>query len=71
VRRADEALGHRGSGLDGQQCVHQCGIIAATTLGQGFEPHKVLLRAVPLDGLETTGGPDGTGGAHAGTDDAV
>ena len=71
VGRADEAFVHSGSGLDGQQFVHQSFVNAAAKLGQDFGQHKVLLRAVQLDGLDTTSVHDGKVGAQAVTDGVV
>jgi hypothetical protein len=68
VRRADKPFVHRGSGLDCQQFVHQGFVNALAKLGQNFGQHKMLLPAVPLDDLNTTGVHDGKVGAQAVTD---
>ena len=46
--RADKALFHGGSGLNGHQLVHQVLIEAATELGQGFGQDKMGLGAIGL-----------------------
>jgi hypothetical protein len=63
VRRADQPLVHRGSGLDGQECIHQGFVNALAKLGQGFGQHKMLLCTVPLEGLDATDVHDSKVGA--------
>jgi hypothetical protein len=55
MRRADQALVHGCSGLDGQQFTYQRLVQTAAKLGQGFEQHTVGLRTVELDIFPTIG----------------
>ena len=59
MRWADQALLHRGSGLDSQQFIHQGLVEAAAKLGQGFGQDKVLLRTIEMYFCEATGIHDG------------
>lgn len=53
--RADEALWHGGSRLDGRQLIHQCCIDAVAERGQGLRQDKGSLGAVSLDLTKPTG----------------
>ena len=58
VRRADQALGHRGRGLDGQQLIDQHLVETTAKWGERFGHDNMRLRAVELDVFEATGIPD-------------
>jgi hypothetical protein len=55
MRRADQALVHGCSRLDGQQFTDQRLVETAAKLGQGFGQYTVGLRTVELDVFSTTG----------------
>ena len=54
MRGADQALVHRGGGLESQQLIHEGVVQTAAKLRQGFGQDKVLLRTIELHCVEAT-----------------
>jgi hypothetical protein len=48
MRWADKSLFHGGSGLDGDQLIHEGCVHAAAKLAEGLGQHKVSLRGIDL-----------------------
>jgi hypothetical protein len=55
MRRADQSLFHGGSGLEGDQLIHEGCVNAAAKLAEGLGQHKVGLRGIDLVVSEATG----------------
>ena len=54
MRWADQALVHRGGGLESQQLIYQGIVNTAAKLRQGFGQDKVRLRTIELHCIEAT-----------------
>jgi hypothetical protein len=65
MRRADKALVHGGSGLDGNELIHEGLVHAAAKLAEGLGQYKVGLRRIDLVVSEATGIHDGKVGPQA------
>ena len=65
MRRADQALLHGGSGLDGNELIHEGLVKAAAKLTESLRKHKVGLRGIDLILAEATGIHDSKVGAQA------
>jgi hypothetical protein len=64
MRGADQALAHRGGGLERQQLIHEGVIQTTAKLRQGFGQDKVLLRTIESHFVEATRIHDGHVGAQ-------
>jgi hypothetical protein len=65
MRWTDKALVHGGSGLDGNELIHEGLVNAAAKLTEGLGQNKVGLRGIHLVVLEATGIHDGKVGPQA------
>ena len=65
MRRADQALLHGGSGLDGNELIHEGLVHAAAKLAEGLGQDKVSLGRIDLVVSEATGIHDSKVGAQA------
>jgi hypothetical protein len=68
VRRADQAVLHRGGRLDGQQFCHQRLVEPTAKLGEHFRQDNMLLGAIYLDRADPTGIHHRHVGPHSATD---
>ena len=71
MRRTDQALLHGGSGLDGNERIHERLVNAAAKLAEGLGQDKVGLRRIDLVVSEAAGIQDGTVGPQAMADSLI